>query len=241
MTRPAGNAWESTGADKVAPVPGALEALSERAQRGVTVVFNTNRSAANARRPPPRSIGRAGPGGARRDFVAEGRRRHGSARMAAAGTIAAKYCVIAMVGDQLGDFSDLFNARHSPSDAARGRGCSRWSRQYGAAAGSCCPTRSTDRRVAGGYRRYISRRDKRWTDPAGDSKMAQENMGWARDEMAARAAQRTAGRLLRQSRHRHPDAGREPYSRGDDSDAAVGERHARHRSVPVSRARKIPT
>ena len=32
-------------------------------------------------------------------------------------------------------------------------------------------------------------------------------MAWTRDEMAARAAQRTQGRLLRQPRHRHSDAG----------------------------------
>ena len=40
--------WESTGADKVAPVPGALEAISEARSAGITVVFNSNRSATNA-------------------------------------------------------------------------------------------------------------------------------------------------------------------------------------------------
>jgi 3-oxoacid CoA-transferase subunit B len=40
--------------------------------------------------------------------------------------------------------------------------------------------------------------------------------GWTRDQMAARAAKGTAGRLLRQPRHRHPDAGGEPYSRWHD-------------------------
>ena len=33
-------------------------------------------------------------------------------------TIAAKYCVVAMGGDQLGDFSDLFNAGLAPTKAA---------------------------------------------------------------------------------------------------------------------------
>ena len=38
---------------------------------------------------------------------------------------------------------------------------------------------------------------------------------------------------LRQSRHRHPDAGGEPYPRGRGGDAPVRERDARHRAVPV--------
>ena len=38
-------------------------------------------------------------------------------------------------------------------------------------------------------------------------------MAWTRDDMAARAAQGAAGRLLRQPRHRHPDPGGQLHSR----------------------------
>ena len=38
-------------------------------------------------------------------------------------------------------------------------------------------------------------------------------MAWTREEMAARAAQGTARRLLRQPGHRHPDAGRQLHPR----------------------------
>jgi 3-oxoacid CoA-transferase subunit B len=39
-------------------------------------------------------------------------------------------------------------------------------------------------------------------------------MAWTRDDMAARAARELQDGFLRQSRHRHPDAGREPYPEG---------------------------
>ncbi len=45
--------------------------------------------------------------------------------------------------------------------------------------------------------------------------------------------QRAARRLLRQSRHRHSDAGVELHSGRHERAAAIGERHARHRPVPV--------
>ena len=57
-------------------------------------------------------------------------------------------------------------------------------------------------------------------------------MAWTREDMAQRAAQGIARRLLRQSRHRYSDAGGELHSRRHGCDAAVGERHARHGPVP---------
>ena len=45
--------------------------------------------------------------------------------------------------------------------------------------------------------------------------------------------QGTAGRLLRQSRHRHSDAGLELHSRRHRRSAAERERHARHGPVPL--------
>ena len=108
-------AWERTGAGRASATPGAREALTALRAMGVAVIFNTNRSAANvaateallvenglgpARHGETLFVAGDDPGGSRKD----GRRA----------TIAARYCVIAMAGDQLGDFSDLFNDRLAP-------------------------------------------------------------------------------------------------------------------------------
>ena len=110
-------AWEKTGAGKVSPTPGALEALTALRKMGVTVVFNTNRSAANADATRA-TIEGAGLGSAIHGetlFLA-GDDAMGSKKDGRRATIAAKYCVIAMGGDQLGDFSDLFNTIKSPAE-----------------------------------------------------------------------------------------------------------------------------
>ena len=64
----------------------------------------------------------------------------------------------------------------------------------------------------------MATRSKQGLDPRPD--------GGARREGAA-------GRLLRQSRHRHPDAGRQPCPDGHDGHAAERERDARHRAVSL--------
>jgi 5'-nucleotidase (lipoprotein e(P4) family) len=108
--------WERTGVKQVAPVPGALNALTQLRAMGVTVIFNTNRSAANATQTQA-AIEGAGLGPARHGetlFLA-GDDALGSKKDGRRATIAAKYCVVAMGGDQLGDFSDLFNAGLTPA------------------------------------------------------------------------------------------------------------------------------
>ena len=71
------NRWERTGAGLVAPMPGAREALQSIRNHGVTVIFNTNRLAANAAQTEALlNEARARPGGPRRDALAAGRRRH---------------------------------------------------------------------------------------------------------------------------------------------------------------------
>ena len=42
------NHWEQTGANAVLPIPGAVTALAAIRRAGVTVIFNSNRLAANA-------------------------------------------------------------------------------------------------------------------------------------------------------------------------------------------------
>ncbi|RKE49786.1 5'-nucleotidase (lipoprotein e(P4) family) [Sphingomonas sp. PP-CC-3G-468] len=108
--------WERTGVKQVAPVPGAPAALAQLRAMGVTVIFNTNRSAANAAQTEA-TIEAAGLGPARHGetlFLA-GDDALGSKKDGRRATIAARYCVVAMGGDQLGDFSDLFNAGQTPA------------------------------------------------------------------------------------------------------------------------------
>jgi 5'-nucleotidase (lipoprotein e(P4) family) len=101
--------WEQTGVDKVAAVPGALWAVGELRRMGVTVLFNTNRSAANAQFTEA-ALDHAGLGPAKHGETLwlKGDVSPGSGKDSRRQAIAGRYCVVAMGGDQLGDFSDLF-------------------------------------------------------------------------------------------------------------------------------------
>ncbi len=102
--------WEQSGADKVAAVPGAAEALAAARREGFTVIFNSNRSAASAAQTAA-ALDHAGLGPAEL-FDTLWLRGEGepSGKDARRQKIAQRFCVVAMAGDQLGDFSDLFNA-----------------------------------------------------------------------------------------------------------------------------------
>lgn len=102
--------WEKTGADAVAATPGMLEARAVANASHVTFVFNSNRSAANAAA-TAQALDKAGIGPAVHGDTLwlQGDEGGGSGKDARRAAIARKYCVIALVGDQLGDFSDLFN------------------------------------------------------------------------------------------------------------------------------------
>ncbi|WP_245646656.1 HAD family acid phosphatase [Sphingomonas soli] len=101
--------WEQTGADKVVAVPGAAETLAAIRGEGITVIFNSNRATSSAAQTAA-AIEGAGLGSAvlgdtlwLRDEGAP------SGKDERRWKISETYCVVAMVGDQLGDFSDLFN------------------------------------------------------------------------------------------------------------------------------------
>jgi 5'-nucleotidase (lipoprotein e(P4) family) len=100
------DAWERDGAGAVAAVPGAEHALDDLRKAGVAVVLNTNRSAANAAGTvaalKAAGLGEFRPGETL--FLRDGATAKDARRLA----IAARYCVVAMAGDQLGDFSDRF-------------------------------------------------------------------------------------------------------------------------------------
>ena len=103
--------WEKTGASAVVATPGMIELARVAAASGVTLVFNSNRMAANAAQTEAALTGAGlGPVEHLRNLWLQGDAGPGSAKDLRRAAIAAKYCVIAMVGDQLGDFSDLFNA-----------------------------------------------------------------------------------------------------------------------------------
>lgn len=103
-------AWERTGAGYATPVPGAVEAFAALRRAGITPIVNTNRSAANAAGTV--SMLRAAHLGSfvhGRTLFLEGDDQEKGSKDGRRARIAARYCVIAMAGDQLGDFSNAFN------------------------------------------------------------------------------------------------------------------------------------
>ncbi len=102
--------WERTGAAKVAPVPGAIEGVRALRAMGVAVIFNTNRLAANAAANEA-AVNGAGLGPAKHGdtLYLQGDDDLKSKKDGRRAMIASRFCVIAMGGDQLGDFSDLFS------------------------------------------------------------------------------------------------------------------------------------
>ena len=104
--------WETSGVGAVEPVPGALEAIRAARRAGVQVVFNSNRSSATADSTVAAlTLAGLGPVSHFQTLWLKGDGgTPGGGKDGRRWAISAKYCVIAMVGDQLGDFTDLFNA-----------------------------------------------------------------------------------------------------------------------------------
>lgn len=102
--------WERGGSPGAAPVPGAVTALRALRAAGITPVFNTNRAAANAAQTEA-AINAAGLGPAvhRQTLFLRGDDATGSGKDARRARIAKTWCVIALAGDNLGDFADVFN------------------------------------------------------------------------------------------------------------------------------------
>lgn len=106
------NRWQERPRTAAPAMPGARDALRDIRALGVTVIFNTNRDSPTAAATAA-TLNKAGVGPAehlktlflRGDVDGksgkDGRRLH----------VAERYCVIAMAGDQMGDFSDLLNER----------------------------------------------------------------------------------------------------------------------------------
>jgi 5'-nucleotidase (lipoprotein e(P4) family) len=103
-------AWEKSGAGHARAVPGAVEAFAALRAAGITPIVNTNRSAENADGTAA-TLRAAGLGSfvhAETLFLQGDDHEKGS-KDGRRTRIAQHYCVIAMAGDQLGDFSNAFN------------------------------------------------------------------------------------------------------------------------------------
>jgi predicted secreted acid phosphatase len=161
--------WAASGSPAVAPVPGAVFALDALRELGVAVILNTNRNADEADGTAAQ-IAAAGLG----RFVhldtlflrgdADGKPGKDGRRSA----IAARYCVIAMGGDQLGDFSDLFNARGLPVPERRRAAASGWAAPLWGAGWFMLPNPAYGPSLQGGID-DIFPADKRWTDQTKDT------------------------------------------------------------------------
>jgi 5'-nucleotidase (lipoprotein e(P4) family) len=108
--------WEKSGAGKAVAMPGTVEMVNALRAAGITVIANTNRSAANAKGSED-TLRAAGLGAFKHGetLFLMGDDAGGSSKDGRRATIAAKYCVIILGGDQLGDFSQQFNAKDLPA------------------------------------------------------------------------------------------------------------------------------
>ena len=99
--------WESDPHAPVAAAPGAVHAVTDLRKLNVAVIVNTNRrDAAGAHAAlAAAGLGSFVPGETL--FLQDD--ATGTAKDSRRAAISVRYCVIAMAGDQLGDFSDIFN------------------------------------------------------------------------------------------------------------------------------------
>ena len=101
--------WEVSGGGAVDEMPGAGHAVEDLRKLGVTVIFNSNRTSANgAKTAAMLDALKLGPAVPRETLFLMGDVDGKPGKDGRRAAIAAKYCVIAMAGDQLGDFSDRF-------------------------------------------------------------------------------------------------------------------------------------
>ena len=112
--------YANHGAGSVAPVPGAVTGIRRLREAGITVIFNTNRKSDTAAGTAA-AIAAAGLGQAvhGKTLFLAGDDAMSSRKDGRRATIAARYCVIALGGDNLGDFADVFNSSGFDPQARR--------------------------------------------------------------------------------------------------------------------------
>ena len=157
--------WEQTGAGAVVATPGMIELARVAKASGVTLVFNSNRMAANATQTEAALTGAGlGPVVHLKNLWLQGDAGTGGAKDARRAAIAAQYCVIAMAGDQLGDFSDLFNVPGLDPAARRALPQGRAVKMLWGHGWFILPNPVYGTALKGDLDAVFPR-DKRWTDP----------------------------------------------------------------------------
>lgn len=161
--------WEQTGAAQVTALPGVVDALNAARSAGITVIYNTNRSASTAAQTIAAMEG-AGVGPAVLGETLFLREDAGpSAKDPRRAKIAEKYCVVAQVGDQLGDFTDLLNSRDLGVSARRDATISSAISSLWGAGWFVLPNPVYGSALKGGMDDVFPK-DKQWADPAEGSK-----------------------------------------------------------------------
>ena len=104
------DAWADDGAPFVAPVPGAVTGIKRLRAAGIAVIYNTNRLAKSAAG-TIRALEAAGVGSAvhGQDLFLLGDDALAGNKDGRRKTISERFCVIAMGGDNLGDFANTLN------------------------------------------------------------------------------------------------------------------------------------
>lgn len=102
--------WAEEGARFVSPVPGAVTGIRRLREAGIAVIYNTNRST-SAAAGTIRSLEAAGVGSAvhLQDLFLSGDDGLGDDKDGRRKTIADRWCVVALGGDNLGDFANMLN------------------------------------------------------------------------------------------------------------------------------------
>ena len=111
--------WEETGAALARPVPGAVTGIRRLREAGITPVYNTNRQYSPEGAARAIEVAGLGPAVHLDTLYLRGDDGGGSGKDGRRAMIAAKYCVIALAGDNLGDFADIFNEEGREPSARR--------------------------------------------------------------------------------------------------------------------------
>ena len=160
--------WQTSGSSAVAPVPGALYAAEALRGLGVKLIFNSNRDAGTGESTIAQ-LAAAGFGPTVRGdtLYLRGDADGASGKDGRRAAIAEEYCVIAMAGDQLGDFADLFNERGLAVPARRALAGRGWATQLWGEGWFLLPNPVYGPALRGGIDDVFPA-DRRWDDPEGN-------------------------------------------------------------------------
>jgi 5'-nucleotidase (lipoprotein e(P4) family) len=160
--------WAESGSPAVAAVPGAKSALEALRAMGVAVIFNTNRdNTAAAGTAAQLEIAGLGRTVHRETLFLRGDADGAPGKDGRRAAIAAQYCVIAMGGDQLGDFADMFNARDLALPARRAAASEGWAAELWGNGWFMLPNPAYGPALRGSIDEIFPA-DKRWDDAEGN-------------------------------------------------------------------------